>query len=459
MSGGHAGQWDDPPGGGEELCGKQAEVSSLEGVAVMEYVIGALWSGLDLFGCILFHGAFLPQRDLNKRYVPKILAIWIFCCIYTNIPMNQYVKLVLSVTVYTVLSVLLLRGAVPVHICLAIVYTIFNASMDTLAIHGMCYLLGISYNTFVWRKLSYITLITTDKLLMVFLMWILYHFRKKGNLGKQRGKWVQLSIPFPAVSAAMLAILFYTSPRDEDVSISVVVFAGIIMIANAAMLYVINSIEKATEQEQELQLLRQQISIQTENYAVLRKSYSVQRKSTHEFQRHIQVLQGLLDRKEYMAAQEYVRQLRANRALKVFSIASNNPVIDVVLNQKYQVAQEHEIKMYVKVNDLSSVAIKTNELVVLLSNLLDNAIEACLKLEQSREIVCSILKEDNMYISIRNTSAPVVILHGEIPTTKKDAAEHGYGLQAVKYILNQLEAEYTFAYNDGWFQFVAEIPE
>lgn len=78
---------------------------------------------------------------------------------------------------------------------------------------------------------------------------------------------------------------------------------------------------------------------------------------------------------------------------------------------------------------------------------------------KSREIVCSILKEDNMYISIRNTSAPVVILHGEIHTTKKDAAEHGYGLQAVKYILNQLEAEYTFAYNDGWFQFVAEIPE
>ena len=425
----------------------------------MEYVIGALWSGLDLFGCFLLHGAFLPQRDLNKRYVPKILAIWIFCCIYTNVPMNQYVKLVLSVTVYTVLSVLLLHGAVPAHICLAIVYNIFNASMDTLAIHGMCYLLGISYNAFVWRKLSYITLITAEKLLMVFLMWILYHFRKKGNLGKQRGKWVQLSIPFPAVSAAMLAILFYTSPRDEDVSISVVVFAGIIMIANAAMLYVINSIEKATEQEQELQLLRQQISIQTENYAALQKSYSVQRKSTHEFQRHIQVLQGLLDQKEYMAAQEYVRQLRANRALKVFSIASNNPVIDVVLNQKYQVAQEHDIKMHVKVNDLSSVAIKTNELVVLLSNLLDNAIEACLKLEQNREIVCSILKEECIYISVRNTSAPVEILHGEIPTTKQETTEHGYGLQAVKYILNRLKAEYTFAYRDGWFQFVAEIQE
>lgn len=425
----------------------------------MEYIIGAIWSGLDLFCCFLFNGAFLLQRNLSKKYAYKVLLIWLFVCIYTNISINQYIKLVLTVTIYTVLSILLLQGTFPVHACLSVIYYIFNASMDTVAIHGMCYLLGISYNTFVWRKLSYITLITADKLLTVFLAWTLRHFRKKGILGKQRNKWVQLSILFPAVSAVMLAILFYTSPRDEDVSLSVFVFAGIIMIANIAMIYVINSIEKATEQEQDLRLLRQQISIQTENYTALKRNYGVQRKSTHEFERHIQVVRDLLDRKEYEAAQDYVRQLQADRTLKVFSIASNNPVIDVVLNQKHQVAQENGIKMHVKVNDLSSVSIKTNELVVLLSNLLDNAIEACLKLEQNREIVCSILKEDSIYVSIRNTSVPVTIFHGEIPTTKQDATEHGYGLPAVKYILNILEAEYTFAYHNGWFQFVAEIPE
>lgn len=167
----------------------------------------------------------------------------------------------------------------------------------------------------------------------------------------------------------------------------------------------------------------------------------------------------MLDRKDYETAQDYVRQLQADRTLKVFSISSNNSVIDVVLNQKHQVAQENGIKMRVKVNDLSAVTIKTNELVVLLSNLLDNAIEACLKFDGDKEIVCSILKEDSIYISIRNTSDPVTIAYGEIRTTKQNAAEHGYGLPAVKYILKQLDAEYTFDYHNGWFQFVAEIPE
>lgn len=425
----------------------------------MEYVIGAVWVGLELLCIILFSGSFLQNKGIGKRHIAIIIIGWGLVCLYANIEINQFVKQLLFIVVCVIISQMLYCGTFIVHICLAIIGYIFIAAIDTIAIYGMCYLLGISYNTFILRKLSYITLTTADKLLAVFAAWLLNHSKKNRNLGKYQIKWVQLSVLFPAVSAAMLAILFYTSPRDGDVPVVIVVFAGILIIANIAMLYVINSIAKAMEQEQDLRLLRQQISIQTENYGALRKNYSIQRKSTHEFERHIQVLRDLLDQKEYEAAQEYVQQLQANRTLKVFSIASNNPVIDVVLNQKHQVALENGINMQVKVNDLSSISIKTNELVVLLSNLLDNAIEACLKLEQNREIICSILKEDSIYISIRNTSDPVRILHGEIPTTKQDTTEHGYGLPAVKYILKQLKAEYTFAYNNGWFQFAAEIPE
>ena len=113
--------------------------------------------------------------------------------------------------------------------------------------------------------------------------------------------------------------------------------------------------------------------------------------------------------------------------------------------------------MEVKVNDLSSVSIPTDTLVVLLSNLLDNAIEACQRLEGRREIVCNILQEDALYISIRNTSLPVMIQKGKLPPSTKRSLEHGYGLSAVVYTLEQLQAEYTFTYQDGWFQFAAEI--
>ena len=114
--------------------------------------------------------------------------------------------------------------------------------------------------------------------------------------------------------------------------------------------------------------------------------------------------------------------------------------------------------MSVKVNDLSSVSIPTDLLVVLLSNLLDNAIEACLRLENHGEIVCNIIQEEALFISIRNTSLPVEIREGSLPATSKNSLEHGYGLGAVVYTLEQLKAEYTYTYQSGWFQFAAEIP-
>lgn len=424
----------------------------------MEYIISAIWSALELLCVSLFNGAFLVKKSMKKGNVFSIVAIWIIIDVYTHLPIAPLMRQLFLPVIYAGISLLLYEGTIYAHLFLSVICYIFIATIDGISVNGMCGLLHIDYNTFVWRKLLYTTIITADKLIVVFLAWLLYRFRKKGGLGKQHSKWLLLSVLFPAISILMFLMFFYYGPKDEDISINIVIFSGILMIANIAMLYIISGIEKATEHEQDTRLLKQQISLQAENYNALKKNYNVQRKATHEFERHIQVLKDLLDREEYDFAKSYVRALQTNRTLRIFCINSNNPVIDVILNQKYQLAQENRITMRVQVNDLSSISYQTDELVVLLSNLLDNAIEACLKLDDHREILCSILKEDSVYISIRNTSNPVVIVNNEIPTSKPDATEHGFGIPAVKYILERLNAEYTFAYNDGWFQFVAEIP-
>ena len=61
-------------------------------------------------------------------------------------------------------------------------------------------------------------------------------------------------------------------------------------------------------------------------------------------------------------------------------------------------------------------------------------------------------------LSIANTSKPVKIVNGHIPSTKKEPA-HGYGLLNVHDILTQLHAEYSIRYEAGWFRFTAEIPK
>ena len=218
-----------------------------------------------------------------------------------------------------------------------------------------------------------------------------------------------------------------------------------------------SNVRQGAEQERDMLLLRQHMELQRESMSALEQNYRLQRKSAHEFEHHLQVLRDLLDQGKTDSARDYLNRLKKNRSIHLMSVNSHHPVIDVILNQKHQTAQENGIKVQIRVNDLSAVDIPTDSLVVVLTNLLDNAIEACRRIDGYREIRCSVLYDDGLYISIRNTSEPVEIVDGKIPTSKQDSLSHGFGLLSVTYVLDKLDAEYTFGYDEGWFHFAAEI--
>lgn len=46
----------------------------------------------------------------------------------------------------------------------------------------------------------------------------------------------------------------------------------------------------------------------------------------------------------------------------------------------------------------------------------------------------------------------------ELPTTKPEPQLHGFGLANIRLILEKYSGEYTMFYENGWFQFTADIP-
>ena len=121
-------------------------------------------------------------------------------------------------------------------------------------------------------------------------------------------------------------------------------------------------------------------------------------------------------------------------------------------------AEARGIEVRFAVNDLSALPFDQADLTVLLANLLDNAIEACEKCPQPRSIEVRALQEESFFFSVRNTSLPVDIQDGHIPTTKPDPRLHGFGLPNVKAIVEKYHGTCAMQYADGWFQFAGEMP-
>ena len=218
------------------------------------------------------------------------------------------------------------------------------------------------------------------------------------------------------------------------------------------------SLDRTAASEKELALLSQSMALQTENVRALEKSYRAQRSASHEFKHQLQVIGDLLEDGNTKEARAYIVQLQGQQTSRLFAANTGNTIVDAILNEKYQRARENGIDISYKVNDLSGLKLSTDALVVVLSNLLENAIEACCRLPEERRIECSLLLEESLFLSIRNTAPPVKIMDGKIETSKENKAEHGFGLPAVQRILKQLKGELVIDYSEPWFQIVAEIP-
>lgn len=358
----------------------------MERLAVMEYIMHALWAVIDLFYALSLFSAFFKAQRTKEDGIWVSVLLWLATAVYSMLAVDAVSPLLVRLLAMTLLLIYLYR----------------ETSQRGLAI-----------------------------LLMTF------------------GILLVLEIVIRTLTESQTAVLFISMTAAKLFSILLAWFIG---------RYLAERLKRQEVQELELRLQRQHMEMQTESINALEQNYRQQRKITHEFEHHIQVLDDLLDAGAVTEAREYIRRLRGSRSYRVISVNSRHTVIDVILNQKYQTAQENGIKMQIKVNNLSAVALPTDSLVVILSNLLDNAIEACRRLDGYKEIDCSVLCDDGLYIAIQNTSPPVQIVDGRIDTSKPDKLGHGYGLNNVGFLLEKLGAEYTFHYSDGWFRFAAEIP-
>lgn len=424
----------------------------------MEKLISAFWSVLELFAQLLFWKAFFQPKVQKREYLMAVVAIWMLNQLYINRGLPSELITGLTLLLYVVVSCLINEGKWYQHILAVFAVTGMSGIIDTIFLYGVSSVIGISVSELAWKKFLYVVVVTSGKLFLLLVAWMLYRFPVFRRTQSLQGRWLFLSLLFPITSTATLLLIFNNFKNEADISIGIVFFCAVLAIANIAILYAIGLVQDSTERLKENALLSQQMEIQTDNIVALEKSYRAQRKATHEFKNQLQAISDLLTLGEIDEAKKYIQTIQGQQTTRIFCVNSHHPIIDAVLNHKYQTAKEYGIDVQVQVNDLSAISIETNQLVVLLSNLLDNAIEGCCRVAGERALYCSMVASDVLQLSVRNTSLPVKIWNNTIATSKKSKINHGYGLSQVHSILNQLRAEYAFDYQDGWFTFAAEIP-
>lgn len=202
-------------------------------------------------------------------------------------------------------------------------------------------------------------------------------------------------------------------------------------------------------------LLESHISSQLNHYNQLEKSLIETRKIKHDMLNHMISLNYLLEKSDTTEAKSYIREIEGRIRAIANTIETGNNIVDAILNEKIQIAQEFDIEIVFKGALENNHFIEIVDLCTIVSNSLDNAIEAVheLPVEASRciSIKTSLTKGYWLY-KIENDSIPVYIDNNKnIVTTKLDQSWHGFGLINIREAVNKYGGELNLTYQENKF--------
>lgn len=172
------------------------------------------------------------------------------------------------------------------------------------------------------------------------------------------------------------------------------------------------------------------------------------------------VISAFAEQGAWQELRAYIEKMETTLRHRMDAVDTNHVIVNAILNAKYREAVSRGIVFVLKVNDLSALRLEDEDIVVILSNLLNNALEACGQCEEKRIKLKFVLENGQIIISVKNSmAAKPLVENGKVLTSKtKDRQEHGVGIQNVVESVEKYGGRYMIDYGNGEFQFSILIP-
>lgn len=304
----------------------------------------------------------------------------------------------------------------------------------------------------------------TETINLCLMMAFHYHYKRR-LCGLTQSYWKKFY--FLPVLYLITLVAFNMLSSDET---SVNRYATLATVSGFAILsiflfyFTIRMWEKE-EALQKMQLSAERTRNQMNMYHSMQTQYEQQRRFLHDYKNQLNCIQGLLDCGQTKEAAEYVTRMTGTLRTQFGDINTNHTVVNIILNQKYQTARDKGAAITFVINDLSALTMPEEDLVTLLTNLLDNAIEACEKLDESpttHKIISfkMVIDDGQLILSIRNpVKEPIQIKNNSIVTSKKDSIYHGIGLLNVDSVVKKYHGTSVIKCENGCFTFAMILPD
>lgn len=295
-----------------------------------------------------------------------------------------------------------------------------------------------------------VAVVSGFKLIELLLVFGIYYLIKHISV-EIKATWQAFIISAVGAVAAIFWVVQTTNSLNLKAGLFEIIVAAVCVLI-CFVGYFIFRLRRIQQEQEHISLENKLLKM---NYQAAEDSYEANAKLYHDMRNHFSLLQTYLAEGKVEEAQHYLQKLGTES--KAYSVEKWTGVeaIDYILSQKVEKAKQNGIDVTVQAEYPKECSIDPVDLCTVLTNLFDNAIEACMKQPDGadRKIGLTIRRiHQFVIIKIENSSnAEPTMKSGNLVTSKKDGKHHGWGMKSVKSAVEKYNGTVEYDYKDRIF--------
>ena len=287
-----------------------------------------------------------------------------------------------------------------------------------------------------------------SRMVIFWIVLLLGYFSHHRNEQKILPIWTMFVSPCIPILTIGIELLFTTvsGVTAQSVTVSMI----LLFIINIVVFFLYESLSIAYARAAKATVAEQEKNYYQNQCQLMQNAVEDTRRFHHDISNHFSIVEAFLEGRKTNEASQYLQE---EEKKSVLYSTSGNIVVDSIINYKLRSISDWNVAVTVDIVIPTELPIEIVDLSTILTNLLDNAVQALQKTDGKRELkIAMTYRKGMLFIAVKNTyPGKVHYENGEIVTTKEDTESHGYGLKNVESAAEKYDGICQLHHNDVYF--------
>lgn len=236
------------------------------------------------------------------------------------------------------------------------------------------------------------------------------------------------------------------------------VFPYILGMTNIILIFIVANSIKSEKEKVKLELVNEKLDMQYKYYLMVKESQEKMKQVYHDMNNHMENIRSLKNSSEDVS--EYINNIEDEVKNNKNIYNTGNALLDIILYEKSKDCIKNNIDFNVGIDFSKCEFIDMIDISSIFSNLIDNAIEACNKIDDNNIekyiTIKGIFIKSYYVVRCENSKTnKVIIKNNKILTSKKNKFLHGIGLDSIKSSIKKYNGELKIKNSE--FKFITSI--